>query len=376
MPGARETPQRIKRLTPLTGVLASVDRLAAPVSPREIELGGAANCILAEDVRVSGKRPATPFALRDGFAVKADVTADASSYAPARLPVLPTMLDVGARLPLGTDAVAAADAIEVQGDIASALAPVAAGDGILPTGADADPDKPLRLAGQPLRAVDLAALTVLDITRVNVRQPRVRLVPARTGDDAVLHAIVALLADQIRTSGGEAIVTQRTAAVALETIFEGGGDAIIVVGGSGSGLRDRSVRALEQAGRVEAHGIALMPGETTALGVTGTTPVLIVPGRLDAALAAWLVIGRRLLARLAGCVADDTVINAVLGQKIASPIGLVEVVPVRQTADGLVPLASGYLPLQSLTQADGYVLVPADSEGYPAGAMVGVRKWP
>ncbi len=80
----------------------------------------------------------------------------------------------------------------------------------------------------------------------------------------------------------------------------GDADAMIVVGGSGSGERDESVRALARAGRVEAHGIGLCPGETTAFGFVGTAPVLIVPGRLDAALAVWHVIGARLLARLAG----------------------------------------------------------------------------
>jgi len=40
------------------------------------------------------------------------------------------------------------------------------------------------------------------------------------------------------------------------------------------------------------------------------------------------------------------------------------------------PLATRYLPLSSLTRADGWILVPAESEGYPAGAAVNVRPWP
>ena len=42
-----------------------------------------------------------------------------------------------------------------------------------------------------------------------------------------------------------------------------------------------------------------VPGETTALGFAGDRPVLLLPGRFDAALAGWLTIGRRMLARLA-----------------------------------------------------------------------------
>ena len=37
-------------------------------------------------------------------------------------------------------------------------------------------------------------------------------------------------------------------------------------------------------------------------------------------------------------------------------------VPVRRVADGAEPLASGYWPAQALTRADGWVLVPPESE--------------
>ena len=40
------------------------------------------------------------------------------------------------------------------------------------------------------------------------------------------------------------------------------------------------------------------------------------------------------------------------------------------------PIASGYLSLSTLTQADGWILVPPESEGYPPGAEVVIRPWP
>jgi molybdopterin biosynthesis enzyme len=67
---------------------------------------------------------------------------------------------------------------------------------------------------------------------------------------------------------------------------------------------------------------------------------------------------------------------AVLTRKIASSLGLVDIVPVRRVAEGVEPLGSGYLTLQSLACADGYVMVPADSEGFPVGAHVDMRPLP
>jgi molybdopterin molybdotransferase len=46
-------------------------------------------------------------------------------------------------------------------------------------------------------------------------------------------------------------------------------------------------------------------------------------------------------------------------------------------ADGMAePLGSGYLSLRALTRSDGFIVVPADSEGYAAGTPVAVRSWP
>ena len=82
-------------------------------------------------------------------------------------------------------------------------------------------------------------------------------------------------------------------------------DAIVAIGGTGSGRNDTSVRTLAREGRVAVHGMALTPGETAAFGFVGPRPVLLLPGRLDAALAVWLVVGRRLLDALAAGKSEE-----------------------------------------------------------------------
>ena len=67
---------------------------------------------------------------------------------------------------------------------------------------------------------------------------------------------------------------------------------------------------------------------------------------------------------------------AELSRKVASSLGVAEVVPVRRRFSQVEPLAGAYLAPQTLARADGWILVPADSEGYPAGAQVPVRPWP
>jgi molybdopterin biosynthesis enzyme len=222
-----------------------------------------------------------------------------------------------------------------------------------------------------LRRIDAAALTALGIERVAIREPCVRVV--RAGDGPIVAAAAALIAGAIEAEGSIAVQSLDALEAALR---DEDADAVVAIGGTGMGRNDQSVRTLERNGQVAFHGIGILPGETTAFGYVGPRPVLLLPGRIDAALAGWLTVGRRMLARLAFRLIEEQPFNAELSRKIASPLGLAEVVPVRRRGFRIEPLASQYLPLQALARADGWILVPADSEGYQAGTSVPVRPWP
>lgn len=359
--------QRIGRLMPLKDLLARVAALAQPVAPVDVRLDKALYRVAAEDV-VARQRPTTTVASRDGYAVSSDATADASSYAPVPLAGA-RVIETGEPLPAGTDAVLPDDAVDTAGAGVQALAMAARGDGTLPAGIDAGPDQPIRIAGTLLRQFNIAALAATGVAVVKVRTPRVRIVAARK--DPVLREVVSLLAGLVVSAGGE--VTNIGDAPLDAVLRERGARLIIIVGGSGSGARDRSVSALAEAGRVEAHGIGLIPGETAALGAVEDRPVLIVPGRLDAALAVWVTVGEAMLRALTGQAPAAPAVPATLARKITSTIGMVEVVPVRLQQSQATPLASGYWPLQAQAIADGYVVVPAESEGFAEGAAVAVR---
>lgn len=371
-----EREQRITRLIPLAEALSAVDALVRPVEAREADMAAALGLTLAADAAPAAAYPRAALALRDGWAVKSDETLDAGSYAPAPLSAMPARVEIGQPLPLGADAVAPVEMVACRGTTAEALAPVAPGEGVLPEGADAQPGRPLRRAGQRLRALDRAVLSAAGISRVAIREPRIRLVRARTGADAAIAAGYGWLADTLAAEGAAVILddANETAASHLEAAFHHeASDAVLVLGGTGSGASDNSVSALAKAGRVEFHGIGLIPGETTGFGFVGARPVLLLPGRIDAALAAWLVIGRRWLARLAARPEEKLPASAELTRKVTSTLGMAEVVPVRCGGDTAEPVASGYLSFSTLARADGWILVPAESEGYPAGARIAVR---
>jgi len=371
--------QRIARLTPLGDVLACIDAQVRPVAPRRSEAAAARRRVLAEDAVAPAGRPATARALRDGFAVRSEATADAGSYAPASLATPPPRVEVGDALPAGADAVAPLDVVLSRDDRHEALAPVARGEGVLAVDDDLRAGEPLRRAGERLRAVDVAVLAAAGVDRVMVREPRIHLMTARVGRDPMLDAARDLIAAAIAAAGGSVHVSGALSPKAGDLaamLGDTNADAVVAIGGTGSGRRDGSVRTLARIGRVEAHGIALAPGETAAFGFAGERPVLLLPGRIDAALAVWLLIGQPMLARLSASIEETPAVAAALERKVASSLGLVDVVPVRCRGGKASPIASGYWPLRAIAQAHGWIVVPADSEGYPAGAEVVVRPWP
>ena len=263
---------------------------------------------------------------------------DASSYAPAPLTPAPPRIDAGERMPADADAVAALDAVAMRGAQAEALGSVAPGEGVLAPNTDAAAGLQLRLAGARLRRIDVALLTALGVERVLVRQPRVRMV--RVGAGKIIEGAAALIAAAIDGESGIAVQDDMALEAALT---DDGEDMVVAIGGTGSGRNDKSVRTLARVGHVAFHGIGITPGETTAIGFSGPRPVLLLPGRIDAALAGWLTVGRRMLARRAFRLIEEQPFAAELARKIASPLGLAEVVAVRRRLGKVEPVAQGYL---------------------------------
>jgi molybdopterin molybdotransferase len=360
-------PQRVTRLTPLSEIHAWL-RTVAPVAPHSIDVQAAAGRVPAVDAVAPAPVPASSVALRDGWAVRAETVSDASSYAPQPLAPAPPWVEAGDPLPHPADTVLAPDDVAVTGNTAEALASATAGTDVLGPGEDAGFGRVLRHAAEQLRAVDIAVLRAAGVERIAIREPRLRIVaanPLRAGADDVVSPLVARAVEAI---GGVAVA--EPGRPLKEALLADDADAVLAIGGTGLGRRDASVHTLAEVGQVDIHGMGIRPGETAALGRVGRRPVLLLPGRIDAAVAIWLVVGHHLFMQLAAGVSTAPTRPAVLARKVVSTVGLAEVVLVGHVEGGIEPLASGYFPIQALARAVGWILVAPELEGYPPGASV------
>src|SRR5215468_1352063 len=217
--------QRIARLMPLEDVMQRIAELVHPASPREMRAAAALGATLAQDIVVADPHPAVPLALIDGWAIQAELTADAGPYTPAVLPQLREVA-VGEALYGNRDAVAPLEAVMRHGSNGEVHAAIAPGEGVLMPGTDASVGEVLRQTGHRLRAVDVAAMQALGISGALVRKPRIQVARAGQGRNDIADAIVDWLTCAIAADGGEP-VTAGPDGEAETLLTDGGVDAVM-----------------------------------------------------------------------------------------------------------------------------------------------------
>jgi molybdopterin molybdotransferase len=380
---------------------AWVDARALPLAAESVPLVVAAGRVLAGEVKAAMDLPPFDRAAADGFALRADETVGASVYNPLSFRLRSASADAGAGsavpiesgapLPAGADAVVRPEHAVPEAGAIAVIAPVFAGHEVERAGSHAARGSILVRAGRRLDAGAIGLLASAGCERIPVvARPRVRCLLAadRVGDarrplapGAVYEVNGSLLAALVARDGGVVVDHRRVPrdrAALGHALAPPGADLVLVAGGSGPGSGDCAAAALADAGELAWHGVALRPGETAGAGQTASgTPVFLLPGAPAACLWAYELIVGRAARRLAGLGSALPFAVEMLrtARKIVSEIGVVEVCPVRRTADGrvepLAPLAEA--GLVSAVEADGFVLVPETSEGYPEGAPLAVH---
>jgi molybdopterin molybdotransferase len=352
-------------LTPLDVALGSLLRGVEPVASRELPLAEALRCIAAE-MPPLGALPQKDIAASDGFALRSRDLVGASSYTPLPLASSPAWVEAGDKIPEGCDCVLDADAVDQAGPFPQALTEAIPGQGVRRAGGDIAAKTLLARAGRRLLPRDLLIARAAGLEKVAVRRPRLRLVNIPGA------AVTAnLIAESAHAAGAQVLFAEAASrdAVAIANVLDGDCDLLVTVGGSGVGRTDATIAALAKRGEVIAHGLALLPGRTSAIGRIGNTPVIALPGAPDQALATWWALAVPALDRLTGRQKRRTV-TLPLARKIASQVGLAEIALLERNGGAFVPLAIADLPLQTIARADAWLLIPGGSEGFAAGSPV------
>jgi molybdopterin molybdotransferase len=351
--------------------LAWIDGATRCLETDEVALSQAFRRVLGGDIRAVAPIPPVDCAAIDGFAVRAIESIGAGAYNPLAVPSVPVA--AGEALPAGTDAVVPLGHVESvnRADVVL-VEPAAPGANVDRQGAVAVAGGLLAAAGARLMPRHVGLLATAGFSRLPlIRRPRVRVAiagavrpgAAADGDGPMLRAA-------IERDGG--VILESSLAEAFSATEA---DIVLVAGGTGLGCEDRSAAALAAGGTLDIHGVTLVSGETTGFGRTAAGACLVLlPGAPAACLLSYELFAGRAIRRLGGRdpalpYRSGTVTTA---RKIVSSIGATEICPVRLRSDGRIePIVSfAEIGLMAAVQADGFIIIPEASEGYPSGASV------
>ena len=391
-------------------VEAALDWLDAQLRPpctEIVPLRNAAGRVLAAPIVSDVDVPGFDRATMDGYAVRAESTEGATSYNRLPLAVIGDSLPghpfdgavgpgegvrimTGAPLPPGADAVLPAEWTENAGATdagVSALAAVSPDKHVGRRGEDVLRGTTLFQPGRVLRPQDLGVLSSVGVGEVRVvSRPLVRLVV--TGNELlpsgsqpmgyrIADANGPMLAALVERDGGVVDFPGlvRDEHDAILNGLQAAADVIIVSGGSSVGIEDLAPTILARHGDLAVHGIAMRPSSPTGLGRIGDRLVFLLPGNPVSCLCAYDFFAGRAIRALGGRTREWPYrsIRARLARKISSPVGRLDYARVQMVNGSVEPLAvGGASVLSSTTRADGFVIVPDDSEGYAPGSEVDV----
>ena len=371
-----------------------------------VPLSGALGRVLAEDIRAEEYVPDFDRSTVDGYACRAADTFGCSDAIPAILNVVGEVLmgksadfslprdacayvPTGGAIPKGCDCAVMLEYAEDYGDgTVGILRPGAPGLNLIFRGDDVFPGKTVLKAGRVLAPQDIGALAAVGRTELPVR-PRLRVGVISTGDEIVTGTpkegqmrdvnsflLAAALEDagcEVRTYG--AVKDQKDAITAALKDCLQTADAVLISGGSSAGTRDMTVQILGELGEVFFHGIAMKPGKPTIFGMAQGKPVFGLPGHPLAAYFVCRLIVLDALRTLLCLPPEEAAGAAPLAVNVPSNHGREEYLCVKRQPDGsLRPLHTKSGVISVLTQADGFIRVPRDAEGFAAGTKVAYYK--
>jgi molybdopterin molybdotransferase len=401
------TMRPIRETLPMEEALALVNEAARPITRTErVSIREATGRVIAAAAVAAVDVPPFDRAAMDGYAVIAADTFGAVRYEPKLLRCIekvytgevPTRslspgecieIATGAPMPGGADAVVMVEETEkADADGVRIFTPVYPRQHVGRRAADIAVGQALLSDGAVLNASRIGALAAVGVIEVEVyARPRVAVLstgneviePGRPLGPGQIYDINQFTITSIVSSHGGIAVAHPPAPDNLPDLVDAirrAADADIVVfsGGSSVGERDLILDAIRQIGEVIFHGIAVKPGKPTVFGQVDGTPVFGMPGYPTSCLSNAYMLLVPMLRRIARLPAyTPRTVTAPLAGRIVSTTGRHQFYTVRLAGGAAVPAFKASGDITSMSLADGYIEIPAQTDIVEAGELVEVK---
>ena len=389
----------------IASVLAHVSQL----DTERVRLESAFGRVLAEAVEADRDIPPFRNSAMDGYAVSTsslqhdppyllEVQAVVAAGSPPSAPLQDgkaIKIMTGAVMPEGADTVVRVEDTEETPEGVSIRVTARPGDNVRFPGEDIRKGERVLTVGRKLRPADLGLIASLGISEVSVyRVPEVAILstgdelvdvdqPPKVGQIVNSNAYALLAAIEEAGASGKILGIAPDTEVGTREFFETAlsSDVVVSTGGVSMGTFDLVRKVLASLGVEEKFWkVAQRPGKPISFGLRKGCPVFGLPGNPVSSLVCfYLFVRPALLAMQGNSNCHLPVVAATLEHDLRSKRGLTEFVRcflVGNPEDGSYRArstgsqSSGVL--RSLSEADGLMIVPAETDAVDAGSPVRV----
>ena len=357
-----------------------------------ISIEDALGRIIVEPVFAKRSCPSFHSAAMDGVAVRAEETYGTTEKYPRTLKVGPdaVWINTGQPLPESFNAVIMVEKIHQLDknhlEIRSSAYPW---QHVRKVGEDIVATQLLLAQNHRIRPFDVGALVGAGVFSIKVwEKPRVAIIP--TGTELIHHRDVEekdtlkqnkiieynslVLAGLVRECNGIPIVygivpdVEENIREALKKAIESEAHVVIINAGSSAGSKDFTASIINEMGEVLVHGVGMMPGKPTILGIVRDKPVVGNPGYAVSSTLSFEQFVKPILYRLQGQQPPKPhTVKVQPSRDIPSKLGIEEFLRVNIGKVGpkfvATPLPRAAGSITTLTRAEGIIRIPALSEG-------------
>jgi molybdenum cofactor synthesis domain-containing protein len=276
------------------------------------------------------------------------------------------------------------------------------GSFITPAGKNISKKKLILKKGHLIRIQDIALLNLLGLKKINVfKKPKVAIIPTGSEltnniDDVIQYGkilntngqIISLL---IEAAGGISIdlgITSDNIQTVKKKIKDAisQNDVIVTIGGSSVGHKDLIADSINSMGKpgILAEGIKLDRGRVTKIAILKSKPIIILPGPIQGAVNACIVIVIPLIRKLIGLSHNNNkaIVNAqitdnwIARKKFQNFVKILYVHLSISKFDNTInaePIIGETADMTVMTKANGYVIIPEKITNIEKGTEIQVN---
>ena len=371
----------------------------------EISIHDAHKRVLAEDIIAYHDSPPFDKSAMDGFAVIAENTFGASQSAPKELKVIDAIgagdftektvsegeaivIATGAPIPDGANAVIMKEYTTTDGDDLTIYSQVTPGENISPKSEDIEKGQKILDMNSFIRYQELGLIASAGYDTVKVfKKPRVKVIitgnelvePTKNEIDKakIINSNQFTIKAMVEDSGAIADLGHAgdTFEEVREAVLEASKeyDVIITTGGTAISKGDVVLDVVEDLGSVLFHGVSIRPGKPIGAGIVNDKVVFTLSGQPVAAMSQFDIFARRFLFKMQGRDFEFEIVKKEAMLKIPSQLGRTDFI--RSYTDEnhtthVLNRGSGII--RSMVEANSYIIINENDEGYQKGDVVDV----